>query len=238
MRGGGEGGRVGTCKRAVKREGRRRQDDDVAVAERRRGWERSTIVQLRAHQWTFYGCENRLASTRAAPQAPPRRRRRRAAVGEVTARVAAARAPSPCRWDGAHLCHVGRHPRPREPGGGGRPNRRQPDDARPGGWRSATATERRASPDVVRRSSGRPRRAGRWLSPLVAKREPHLCGSGTILVEKHPTGPTLKASTVVHFQQHSRPVSLSCYSRSPKNPTLQLFQKSSKSASTTPQRPI
>ena len=28
------------------------------------------------------------------------------------------------------------------------------------------------------------------------------------------------------------------YSRSPKNPTLQLFQKSSKSASTTPQKPI
>ena len=31
---------------------------------------------------------------------------------------------------------------------------------------------------------------------------------------------------------------LELYSRSPKNPTLQLFQKSSKSASTTPQRTI
>jgi len=101
----------------------------------------------------------------------------------VGARVAAARAPSPCRWEGAHLCHVCRHARPRGPGGGGCPNRCQRDDARPGGWQSATATGRRASPDDLRRWSRRLRGTGRQLSPSVAKREPHLRVGGTIFLE-------------------------------------------------------
>jgi len=76
--------------------------------------------------------------------------------------------------------------------------------------------------------------------------QPHHSGGGSLSVPGIPwcplVAPTVNAprasdSDATLLKLFLGPVG-ACYSRSPKNPALQLLQKSSKSASTTPQRPI
>jgi len=78
---------------------------------------------------------------------------------------------------------------------------------------------------------------GLW-APFCAPRSPPLNGTCTRKRPSEGRNRHLAPTGASQIQANSRPSRYLVYSRSPKNPALQQLQKSSKSASTTPQRPI